>query len=107
MNRFFKAHPSPPSKLPRISKQVRQELLEQFELLCESLGKTCGGFDTANIRGPDQWVLLHESGRGWAIVSGWGGCGIPFGFAVGHVRTGAEMIRLLWMANLAIQMFKS
>ncbi len=75
-------------RLPKLNKQVRDELLDAFEQLCKKFGVKSMGFDYNAITATKQWALSYTEGLGWMIVCGLGGCGCALSRWNGYIGDG-------------------
>ena len=81
----------------------KDQLLQAFDRMCKTLGKTSRGFDKDAIDGKDQWAMKYTKDCGWIIVCGLGGCGIPLGRWNAYMQTRWNFLMMLEAVEQAVQ----
>lgn len=90
-------------KLPKMSKERREDLLRAFRELCNALGKECKEFNYNDITKSGQWALAYRKNCGWLIVCGLGGCGCALTRFNGYIKGTWNMMIAMEMTTMAVR----
>lgn len=98
--------------MPKVSDE---DLLFHFNRLCEAAGVVSRGFNCELITAPidgekhdgtEQWAMSFRPGVGWAVVSGWKGCGTALGGGADYLKKRKHFVIAIRMATRAIERAK-